>query len=150
MRTTYLLLLAGFISCGLKAQNDRTAIQQWQSLHPTTLLISSERFYSLSETERQLLGNDYIVFQDEISLEQLKQHEAVKSGVASSKQPVSKDADAVAIKQWLGAHPDVKLVPRSYFDALNADKQQLYSENPYCLVLQGETLTVKDIELFGD
>lgn len=149
MKITYLLLLAGFISCGLNAQEDRAAIQQWQSSHPTTFVISSERFDQLSETERQLLGDDYIVFQGKITLEQLQQYEAVKSGVASSKQPITKDADPAVIKQWLGTHPDVKLLPRSHFESLDTDQQLLYSENPLCIVLLGETLTVKDIELYG-
>lgn len=149
MRITLLLLIV-LVSGGLKAQNQRTAIQQWQSLHPTTHLISSERFNALSDQERKLLGNDYIVFRDEVSLEQLQQYDATAKNGAASPSPVMKDEDAAAIKQWKGLHPHIKLVPRSYFDSLTEEKQLLYTENPYCLILQGESLTVKDIELFGE
>jgi hypothetical protein len=148
MKTT-LLLLTGFLSGGLNAQNDQVAIGQWQSLHPTTLLISSERFNLLSEAERALLGNDYVVFEERISLEQLRQYDAVKNSVAGE-APATKEEDAAAIKQWKGTHQDIKLVPRSYFESLDAEKQLLYTEDPYCLVLLGETLTVKDIELFAE
>jgi hypothetical protein len=146
MKTT-LLLLTVIISGGLNAQNESSAIRQWQSLHPTTLLISSGRFNMLSDAERELLGKDYILFNEEISLEQLQQYDAAKSSAAGSAF-VGKDEDAAVIKQWKGTHQDVKLVPRAYFESLTGEQQLLYTENPYCLILLGETLTVEDIEHF--
>lgn len=153
--STYLLLLAGFIPCGLKAQDERTAIQQWQSLHPTTLLISSERFNSMSEDERALLGNNYIVFQEKITIAQLQQYDAEKektTGVAQ-KQPLAKDEDLQFIKNWRATHREVRIVPHSKYITLNEVRLQQVQSSEF-IILEGETITVKDIEhykaLYGE
>jgi hypothetical protein len=148
MRTFYLLLLGACYASGLRAQDERLAIQQWQSQHPTTLLIASDRYNSLSDQERTALGTDYILFQDKITLQQLQQSDAALKSIQTGKNNATKDADLAFIKQWLGANQDVKLVPHSIFAAFSPEEQTPYLENSRCMILYGETLTVKDIELF--
>lgn len=143
----FLLLIGVSITPALLAQNDRQAIQQWQSSHPATILISAERYNGLSQQEQQLLGSDVIVFQEKITLAQLEQYDVAKNGALASK-PAAKDEEPELVKQWLGMHPDVKIIPRSLYDSL-PDEQRLAYDQPYCMILQGETITAKDIELFG-
>lgn len=148
MRTFYLLLLGAFYASGLHAQDERLAIQQWQSQHPTTLLISSDRYNALSDKERTALGTDYILFQDKITLALLQQSDAALKSAQTGKDNTAKDADLTFMKQWLGENQDVKIVPHSIFAAFSPEEQTPYLEHPRCMILAGETLTVKDIELF--
>ncbi|MBI3237615.1 MAG: hypothetical protein HYZ43_02015 [Flavobacteriia bacterium] len=105
-------------------------------------------FNALSSQEQELLGSDLIIYQDKISLALIEQHEAlVKSDNDQSQKP-TKTEDLAIIKNWTANNPDVKIVPRSVYDAAEDDRQQVYTENPNCLILEGEWLTVKDIALF--
>jgi hypothetical protein len=149
MRSAYLLLLGAFAMHGANAQDNRQAIQQWQSAHSSILLISSERFHSLSDAEQELLGMDYIVFQNELTLAQLEQHSSGKSSLPSAKQPDPKDENALSIKKWLAAHPDIMIVSKAEFDAMDAAKQQECHNNPSVLLLKGEIITMLDINQYG-
>ena len=142
-----LLLLTVFTATTLSAQENENAIRQWQSLHPTTLLISAERYNSLSTEEQQLLGSDVVVFQEKITLEQLEQYAAEKGIAAGPKQTIAKDADLAAIKEWRGKHRDVQLVPQSKYVTLSDTRLQQVHSAGY-IVLEGETITLKDIEAY--
>ncbi|ASS48156.1 MAG: hypothetical protein A3D31_00280 [Candidatus Fluviicola riflensis] len=148
MKCIYLLLFGALNASVACAQEDQQAIQQWQSAHPTTLFISAERYSSLSSQEQQLLGSDLIIYQDKISLAMIEQHEALTKSENDQSTKPSKIEDQVIIKNWSANNPDVKIVPRSIYDAAEPNRQQIYDENPNCLVLAGEWLTVKDVELF--
>jgi len=150
MKWIYLLLLFGAFSSAAIAQDEQQAIQQWQSSHPTTLFISSDRFTNLSEKEQLLLGSDILIYQDKITLTVIEQHTSqLKSSIGNSSKP-GKAEDLAIIKNWLAFNGDVKLVPRSLFDTADDIHQQIYLENSRCMVLLGEQLTVKDIQLFED
>lgn len=146
MRSLHLLLLGTLVVSSSWGQNNEPAIRQWQSQHPTVLLISSDRYEAMSEKERSLLG-EYIVFDDRITLEQLESYsteqEKNNAGVV-----LLKEADANYVKQWRGQNQDVKIVPQSVFSSTEESRKQIYLDNPRCLILSGEILTVKDIELF--
>ncbi len=135
-------------SMSVFSQED-AAIRQWQSSHPTTLLISTARYASFSEEEKALIGTDYILFEDKVTLELLEQYEQAKSGGMSAKKPV-KEADQQVIKDWLGTHQGVKIIPQSTFAAFVPERQQYCLERPLeILILEGESITLKDIEGYG-
>lgn len=146
----YLLLLCGSLFTGIsQAQSEQQAIQQWQSLHPNTQIVSEERFNAMSDDERLLLGSDVVVYKDKISLSQLQEHDnlhekSVETAQASKLSP----EDSYFIKQWLATNSDVKIIPQSVYEAMDDERKLVYSENPRCMILKGETLTVKDIEDF--
>jgi vacuolar-type H+-ATPase subunit F/Vma7 len=146
MRSLHLLLLGTLVVSSSWGQNNEPAIRQWQSQHPTVLLISSDRYEAMSEKERSMLG-EYIVFDDRITLGQLESYSAEQeknnAGVV-----LLKEADANYVKQWRGQNQDVKIVPQSVFSSLEESRKQIYLDNPRCLILSGEILTIKDIELF--
>lgn len=125
------------------------AIQQWQSAHPTTLLISAARYASFSDEEKVLLGTDYILFENKVTLDLLQQYEQAKNAEMSEKEP-AKEEDQQMIKDWLGTHQDVRIVSRSSYVAFSPERQQYCLDRPLeILILQGETITVKDIESYG-
>lgn len=146
----YLLLLCGSLFTGIsQAQSEQQAIQQWQSLHPNTQIVSENRFNAMSEEERLLLGSDVIVYKDKITLSQLQAHDnlnekSVKSAEASKLSPEDKSF----IKLWTAENGDVKIVPKSVYNSADDARKLIYSENPRCLILEGETISVKDIERF--
>lgn len=140
-----LLLLTVFSAATLSAQEDEKAIQQWQSLHPSTVLISAERYNSLTAEEQQLLGNDIIVFQEVITLDQLNAYQVEKGLETSTGNPAGKTEDADAIKNWIATHPDVRIIPQSRYAALSDIRLQ-QANTAECIVLEGEVLTLKDIQ----
>ena len=148
MLRTFLLLMSVTATTTLSAQETEKAIQTWQSLHPSTLLISAERYNALTSNEQQLLGTDILVFQEKITLAQLEQYDAVKS--VSGAAGGVKDEDAALVKDWKGQHPDVTIIRASEFADMDALKQQECLDNPVnILVLEGEYLTAKDIARYN-
>lgn len=137
-------LLFMLLPTAMAWSQDEKAIQQWQSQHPTTLLISSERFAQLSADEQELLGTDLIVFNDKITLEQLEQYSAAKSGASGQAPQQDKDETAQFIKDWLGAHQEVLIVRQSEFQAMTPEQQQKMIDFR-ALILTGETITQNDL-----
>ena len=148
MKCIYLLLFGVLNASAVCAQTDQQAIQQWQSAHPTTLFISAERYHSLSTQEQQMLGSDLIIYQDKISLAVIEQYEAATKSTNDQSNKPSKTEDLEIIKNWSANNPGVKIVKRSYFDSIPANQQQAYLDDANCMILDGEWLTVKDIESF--
>lgn len=144
----YLLLLCGSLLAGIShAQSERQAIQQWQSRHPNTQLISEQRYASLSDEERSLLGKDILLYKDKITLTKLEEYDLAEKANQSSQLEI-KQEDKVILKNWLAENSDVKLIPRSYYNSLEDSRKVFYDQNSRCLILEGESLTLKDIEQF--
>ncbi|HLP56239.1 MAG TPA: hypothetical protein VK151_14475 [Fluviicola sp.] len=149
MRKITVLLTTLLCSMSVFSQED-AAIRQWQSAHPTTLLISKARYASFSEEEKALIGTDYILFDDKVTLELLEQSEQSKSVGMSAKKPV-KEEDQQLIKDWMGTHREVKIIRQSAFAAFSPERQQYCLERPLeILILEGESITLKDIEGYGN
>lgn len=146
MKSLHLLLLGTLAVPFSWGQNNEQAIRQWQSQHPTVLLISSDRYEAMSEKDKSLL-EEYIVFDNQISLDQLESYSA-EQDKNNAGTVFLKEADANYVKQWRGQNQDVKIVPQSVFSSAEESRRQVYLDNPRCLILSGEILTVKDIELF--
>ncbi len=136
-------------SMSVFSQED-AAIQQWQSSHPTTLLISAARYADFTDEEKALIGTDYILYENKVTLELLEQSEQAKSTEMSAKKP-AKQEDLQLIKDWLGTHQGVKIIRQSAYVALSPERQQYCVERPLeILVLEGESITRKDIERYGN
>src|SRR6218665_1929149 len=142
------ILLATLISCsGIYAQEDK-AIAQWQSAHPTTLLISTTHYASLSDDEKALIGEDYILFEGKVTLQQLQQAELAKG--LTSEVELIKEKEAQIIKDWLGTHQEVMIIRQSKYASYDSVRQQYCVDRPLeILILEGEFLTLKDIEHYG-
>ncbi len=144
-----LLLLTAVISCSSIYAQEDAAIQQWQSNHPTTLLISASRYASFSDEEKALIGTDYILFENKVTLELLEQFDQQKGLNQDAVEPL-KEGDADMIKNWMSSHREVKIVRQSAYIAFAPERQQYCIDHPLeILVLDGESITIKDIERYG-
>ncbi len=138
------------MSCMHVFCQEDAAIQQWQSSHPTTLLISAARYASFSDEEKVLIGTDYILYENNVTLELLEQSEQAKS-IGTAPEKPAKDEDLQVIKDWIGTHQGVKIIRQSAYVVLSSERQQYCLERPLeILVLEGESITRKDIERYGN
>jgi len=141
------LLLTALVPCMFSHAQEDQAIQQWQSAHPATQLISVTRYAALSEDEKLAFGTDYILFSDKITLQQLLSSEQSEKSTGSRNAPELSETHAEYIKEWLSSHQEVKIVTRSYFESLPEESRQVYADH-HSLILSGEYLTVKDIQAY--
>lgn len=145
----YLLLFCGILYTGYsQAQTEQQAIQQWQNAHPATQFVSEERYATLSKSERDLLGDDVIIYKEKITLSLLEAYDLQSKSTSTNEEATLSYEQKQVIKNWLATNPDVKIVPRSVFDAADESRKLVYTQTPRCLILESETLTVKDIERF--
>lgn len=147
MKTQLLLLGCLFSTSVYFAQNEETAIRQWQSRHPEILLIREDRFADMSKEEKALIGNNYILYKDHISLQELQDYSGEKTS-SEDGLSTSRLADARYIKQWKAINSDVKIVPRSVYDTAGDQRRAAYDAHSRCMILEGEYLTIEDIRLF--
>lgn len=146
------LLLLFIFACScyvLKAQNDE--IYQFQRQHPEIVFISQDRLNSFSNEEIILLADNYIVFNDKITLSDLSKFTSNSTNKSNSSDPIEgtdTSSDVFnQIKNWIGVHQNVKIVKHSEFEAESLTNQNEYINN-HCLILIGESITYLDIELY--
>lgn len=136
-----------FISFCLKAQNED--LLNFQQQNPEIVFISQDNFNLLTSEEIQLLGKNYILFENAIeksffstiSVSNKNTPTTVKSSNRSSSE------DDLQIKEWKRKHIDVKIIKRSVFDNSTIEYQTIYLNN-HCLILLGESITLQDILLY--
>jgi|GEM_PF-6173200 len=118
---------------------EETTIQQWQSAHPATQLITTERYTTLSEEEKQLLGTNYILFTGTVTMAQLLE-------ATPADQPFSpaNPEEAQFIKDWIAAHPEVQIIPKSHYLRANEEERSEF-EQANAMILEGETVTLNDV-----
>jgi hypothetical protein len=142
-----LLLLLGALTFGtVYSQTDQTAIREWQGKHPDYVIISSSNYGRLTKHQQDLLGAKVVIYDTELTAEALNAY-APEEKAASVNAMLYTNKEAELIKRWLGENPDVKIVPRSHFDAGSDEDRQIYLQND-CMILLGETITAQDIQLF--
>ena len=146
------LLLLFIFACScyvLTAQNDE--ISQFQKQHPEISFISQERLNSFSHEEISLLANNYIVFDGKIEVADISKYTSSSVAKSTNSGPIlgtDSSSDVLnQIKNWLGVHPNLKIVKLSEFIEASETNQNEYINN-HCLILIGETITFLDIELY--
>ncbi len=117
-------------------------VSSWASQHPDVYLISFENYSVLSQDMKDKLGTNVLVYNGSLTMENIEAFEQTKS--IPSEKPSSEVADGQEIKNWLGQHPDLKIVPRSLYNSSDATTQQAYLEHG-AMILIGETITLEDI-----
>jgi hypothetical protein len=135
------ITLLGTVSYG------QQSVEDWQRNHPHVLLIEKSDFNLLSENDLSYLKS-YIVYDTEIGIDDLQSYEAE---ISKSRTLISpKDAtDGDAIKMWLGEHQGLKIITNSYYTALS-EKEKTIFQNSGVILLEGEIITLKDIENYED
>ena len=140
--TTAFLVL---FSLNLNAQNED--LLSFQDQNPEIVFISQENFNLLSTEELQVLGENYILFDKNIELADIKNFDiSLKTNfpINTKKYNKSLSDEDIQIKLWKKERIDVKIVKRSVFEASSIQNQNTYLES-HCLILIGETLTLQDI-----
>jgi hypothetical protein len=135
------LLLQTICICafaGTSSAQSTLDVQQWQSQHPDMLLMKKEQFESLPKALQDKITGK-VVFYENIATVILEE----KSAVANTL--VQKEEDLLIIKNWMSQNPDVKIIPRSMYDALPLERQEMY-QSIASMILEGETITVRDIQ----
>jgi len=117
-------------------------LSSWASQHPDVYLISFENYNLLSQEMKDKLGTNILVYNGSLTMEAIESFEQTKS--IPNEKPSTEVADGQEIKNWLGQHPDVKIVSRSVYSSSDATAQQAYVEYG-ALILIGETITLEDI-----
>jgi len=119
-------------------------IAEWQKTHPRVILIEVNDFTPKFEKSLIAQNQDYIVYDYEVSIDQLIAFDSnsyKKSSLIEGKD----DDEKQIIKDWLGENQSIKIVTQSNFENEGkANRDYLMSIN--ALILQGETLTAQDIE----
>ena len=103
--------------------------------------MSSETYNSTSQQLKDKLAGKVLIYDGELTMEVIEHFDQSKS--MNKETPIRED-EAQEIKDWLGQHPDLKIIPRSFFDSLNATEQQVYVQHD-AMILIGETVTLEDI-----
>ena len=139
-----LLTAALLVQSAVVFSQEEQAIQQWQSAHPSTQLISVSLYTSLSDGEKALIGTDYVLFTEKLTIKQLEASApSLKNTGVKAPSVLSMD-EAQVIKDWLGAHPEVWIVEQSYFQQAN-EEERLELETAHAMILEGEVVTLNDI-----
>lgn len=142
------LLIVMYFTCSLLTIYAQSSeIITFQQNHPEIEFISQETFNNLSLDEIKLLGNHFILFNQNIESSDLSKFEtnSKKENNSTEQNKIkSTEEDNLQIKIWKKNHQDVKIVKRSEFEALSPQDQINYT-NFKCMILIGETITIQDI-----
>lgn len=136
-------LLAGvcyFSCCSSFGQTSSETIENWQRKHPQITFIAQENFDGLSKEQKQLLGENYIIYNGDLSSAQIDvQVKSMKSNLGNI--PFSyDDPNAQEIKNWLGENSHVRVIKGEIYDEKN-----LVLNDRNTLIYYGEFLTLEDI-----
>ena len=145
MRKYTLLLFVLFVQVTnqLIAQQD-LQIQEWVSKHPSVLIFSETNYQQLQPELKSKIQDRVVVFKGELKYEDLQSFEHSNKSNLISSQTMKSEEEAQLIKNWLAFHPDIKIITRSEFQAMDEDRREIY-QSAGSLILIGEYITAEDI-----
>ena len=145
MKTKFTLLWAILPLLGF-SQTTKETLHQFQQQNPSLSFYDAQVFGSLSKEQQDRLKDRVIVFQGDILSSNLTAWSNEKSNTLLTHKWSAEET--TIIKNWLALHQEVKIVPRSMFLEGNEAMRSEYLAND-CLILQGETLSMDDIEQYN-
>jgi len=146
-------LIVGFVTLSFTfvfGQSDD--VKQWISNNPAVNFINERNLSNFSSSDLNLMDGNYIVFNGELTEKDIADFDPAfldkKENNTLNQTSANANFDQASfVKFWLSKHQHVKIVKRSEFNAVDQASRQEYLANG-CLILMGEVLTKKDIELF--
>ncbi|GAB5416942.1 MAG: hypothetical protein Crog4KO_18090 [Crocinitomicaceae bacterium] len=138
MKNLLLISSLTLLAFGSLAQNS-SGLQQWQQEHPNKILMHSEVYQALDSIQQAQIQNQVVLIEDIDGSDGSFDLENVSNDVADQ------FASENFVKIWLAQNNTVKIVKRSEYEAADDDLKAKYDES-HVLVLQGETVTRRDIE----
>lgn len=141
----------GFLCITINYIAQKEEIIHFQKLHPEVSFIAKDRYLLFTNTEIQLLKNNYVLFEGNIEKSDLAEYEErtgnKTKSIGTTNQTEMSDEQTAFVKIWLANHPQVKVVKHSEYEALSEDDKIVYVNN-HCLILIGEIVTLTDIQLY--
>lgn len=117
---------------------------QFQQTHPEVSFYEENDYNNLSTIEKEIIGENVIVFSQDINQSDLSLYNySTAKQNQSNQQETNPNSDV--IKVWLSNHTDVKIVPQSMYLEGNQAMRDEYLQND-CLILLGDTVTLEDIK----
>ncbi|NVK63027.1 MAG: hypothetical protein HWE22_00520 [Flavobacteriales bacterium] len=135
------LFLAVFSVYG---QENKESLSAWVNSHPSVVIMDESDYSSLSEEKKILLGEEIILFNGELTPDDIQKYESKQTDSSTSRSLISEEY-ASEIKTWLYYHPDVKIIHKDQYDSLSAEDQEKYNSHGVVIV-EGKALTIEDIE----
>lgn len=124
---------------------ESSQIKAWQQQHPDVVFVSNDTYYQMSPQEREILENkEVIFFTGEVSMDDIYSFE----GSPYEKENVYIGDEVEYVKQWVSKNPDIKIIKNSTFQSVTPALQTEYTECTYCIILNGEEISISDIESF--
>lgn len=144
IRFLIILVTIGLPISWASSQENTDEIKAWQEQNPNVRFVSYERHQLMTPQERKKLEEQEVIFfHEQIKLEDIWQYE---SNLDKSEPELHYTEQEV--KDWSASHSHVKIVKRSTYDNSPESTRQEYRECDYCLILNGEYLTLSDIQKF--
>jgi hypothetical protein len=148
MKTLHKLALGTLALTPFLTFSQTDVVAKWQQQHPEVECVPQSVYDALSEHEKtQLHALPVLIYSGELNEATINSFATLHGikGIEPAKDP---QADR-AIKEWLHAHPELKIVKRSAFSLETENVQEELLKCSFCLVLKGEVVTWEDIQLFG-
>ena len=126
-------------------------VQKWQEENPHVLFIEATDFSNIGEEKKALLGNDIIIYSQNISIQDINSYTASKAEAKTASKSLvdSNSPSANEIKNWLAKNSNLKIIHNSYYSSLTHGEQQVYLESN-ALIYYGEHLTIDDIKQYNE
>jgi hypothetical protein len=141
--TSKLLILTLIIGGSAQAQSPT----EWSQQHPEVLLIESQDASSELLARLDQSAALYIVYSDELLLEDIENFNESRlvKGISELLDPTLDESEF--IKSWVTQNSSIKIVRRSYYDSLDAERRTAYNSKKI-MILEGEIITFSDIKKF--
>lgn len=126
-------LLIGFFAINGCIAQESAPTEQFPQLR-----MSLSTFQMLDANLQKTIADYVIIIDSDLKI--------VQDGTLSSPVRDSDDKNLI-VKTWMSENSHVKIVPRSQYNAADAEVQNLY-DSQKIMVLIGEQITLEDIQIF--
>lgn len=141
------LLNSLFVAVSGVTWAQQKTVQQFQQEHPHILFIDQRNTGRFSEAFLAANASSIVYFTDSIRVSDLPDLPEPKSAQAPPPDPALQQDGLQAIKDWVGEHQEIEIIPRSEFDQMDAVTRQSYLDE-HALILGGEYITLNDIQSY--
>ncbi|MFK7784782.1 MAG: hypothetical protein AB8B56_06695 [Crocinitomicaceae bacterium] len=143
-------IIIGFLVLSTAAFGQETSKTpyEWQRLNPRIVCMQLSEFNGLSPKKQNVLKDEILLFEGELDMVDIEKYESEQVQNSSSKIQYMEGVSG-ELKTWVFYHPEVKIIPRSRYNAMGDSDQQKHIDSG-TLILKGEVLTLKDIQYYEE
>jgi hypothetical protein len=143
-----ILVFALLFANNLTAQE--ISIEHFQNTHPEVAFISKSTFYAMSSEELEVIGANYVLFEDVVQVEDIQLYLTTNNisytapQLNTNRSSTQERTSADEVKVWLSLRSDVQILTQHQFASLSLEEQTYYINAKY-LILAGNRITPEDI-----